>query len=642
MNLLVIGGAGFPGNATVQALHDAGHTVRVLPGLESTPDRAAELAQARQGSALFDATIDFSARSAEDVRLVRETWGALAGHYLLVSSCEVYPNVPRDSPWRADELPLVSDEGLASLSPRVRGLRAAERELCLSASGLPWTVVRPAVVEGSADPAPRAAWFVSRVLDGGPLVLPAGSGLVYRHVTAADLARALGVTAGRPETFSRVLHVTGEGLLSTWGHAAMLMDGLGRRVPFAYVPADEWQAAGLTLPYGDVAHAAFLEPSQLLFDLGFEPSDELASVNEMARAIAQSAPQPNPHARAAERRLADETQARASSSSSKRARAASPGRQWKLTGEPGAPATVRLEWSDEIPPLPAPVLRTRQVALSVAERLLLAGELPADPGRRVLGHDALVEVVEPGTSGLVAGSLHLPLARLPCDVPTCAWCREPAALTLGVDTDGYGARFTTTPAEHLVPVSPAAEPYALLADPLALLTEALAKVIEKNAVVWICGRSVEAVICGWLARDAGASVRSVERLAHAGENGIDPTIAIDEAVAAVQQARIPPPGVAIELTGSADLGRQLASALAPRGVLVGWRKPAFIDPRVRFVALPPAAPSRQSLAQALEKLVRWAPVRDLSRLTGPAVAPDLFWDAFAPAPFSLPYLEERP
>lgn len=642
MDVLLLGEAGFPGREVAEAFVAAGHRV-VAREARRRLDRQGELLEAQKRATRFDAVVDLGARSAADVRSALVALRPLTGHYLLVSSCEVYPNLPRSRPWSADALDLGDDAGLPSLSARARGFRSAERELRIGARALPWTVVRPAPVEGAAEPQPRVAWFLSRILDGGPLVLPDAGVPLYRHLPVADLAAALVAVAAQPRAFGQTLDAAGEGFLSPWGHAAMLMDGLGRRVPFAYVPAHAWRAAGLSLPYDDVVHAAFVEPSGLLHELGFRPTDVLAFTHQLAKALSDGVRPPDRARREAEKRLWAEARDRVALAPGARTTSPAPTRQWLVTGVAGAPASLRYEPVAEVPPLPPPLLRTRRLVLGLAERLLLAGELPTLPGRRALGHNALLELVEPGASGLPPGTLCLPLARLPCDAAACAFCREPSPAVLGLDVDGYGARFTTTPLPHLVPIAPDAGPYALLADPLACLLEVLAPALaERPGPVWIAGRTAEAALAGYLARDAGAAVRHLDHLAApAWSNGSFSVEAIEASVHAVRHAQLPAPAVAVDLSGSGELARAMASVLPPGGLLLGLVRPPVLPDEVVFRPLPVAASGRLRLVEALERLGRWAAFRDLAAHLGPAVPPDLPWDALLPVPFSQPWLEER-
>lgn len=70
-----------------------------------------------------------------------------------------------------------------------RGKMEAER-LLVRQGRLPWTIVRPPVVYGPEDPTLRGFWYLARVQDGGPLLLPDGGAQTFRLVDADDCAGA--------------------------------------------------------------------------------------------------------------------------------------------------------------------------------------------------------------------------------------------------------------------------------------------------------------------------------------------------------------------------------------------------------------------------------------------------------------------
>lgn len=637
MNVLVLAENGAPTDEIVEAYRAAGHEV-VVP-MEGP--REARIAEATRTDLRDLVVVDVWPPGAEAVRRSVEALARVTAHYVLVSSCEVYPNVPHLRPWSASAMDVDDEAPFETLPARARSLRAAERELRIVARGLPWTIVRPSVVDSPR--ASRSAAWVWRILEGGPIVLPDAGVALYRHISSHDLGRALVAVSGEARAFSQTLDVAGEGLVSPWGHVAMLCDALGRPKEFAYVQAERFRAAGLALPYDDVRYSSFVEPSPLLHDLGFRATDELAFVYALARALAHGPLDADHDRRRRELQLVDDarrTRTVRFESRTQPPASRAPTGQWLLTAEAGAPASLAFERFDAPGRLGPLVFKVRELALGLAERMLLVGDLPTRPGRRCIGHNALLEVIEGGgPQGPAPGTLTIPLARRRCDDAACTACREDEDLVLGLDEDGFGLRFGTLHASHLVEVPPRQAAYALLADPLAVVEEALEGI--SPGVVWIAGSTPEAALAGFVARDAGHDVHHVDFAgAHPRTKGHPTVHTIRVYLHEVRVGHMPAPTVALELSGSPECAFALAAALAPGGTFIGHRAPHALPAGATYRALPRSAGSRARLRGALARLERWSQFRDLGALRGPNVPADRADDAFLAPPFTQAVVED--
>lgn len=632
MRALYLGESEFVGPSIVSALREAGHVVSTAPQIE--------LVGRDDLASRFDLIVDNAAKGAEDVRTAVRALGAGAGHYVLMSSCQVYPATLRLRPFRPEELDPCSDLSLRGLPPDVAGPRAAERELHLLCRGsFPFTVLRPALIDGADDPQGRAAWFVDRILDGGLLVLPDGKLPIFRHVTPFDLARAVRTIAGVARAFGQTLNVVSQGVFNYWGYAAMLRDGLGVELKFRQVPADRWRAAGLHLPMGEQSSASFIEQSPLLGELGWTPTEEWDIMIPISQQLRR---RPRSLDHAVRQR---ELQVLSALDDGETwlapgwvGAAQEPPANWRLLGWPGQPASFCLQPMERLKSYPTPVLRTQRLALGAGESMLLRGELNTPPGSRVLGHNALLEVLQSDRRGPAPGTLCIPWARLPCEDPACGFCHGAAPQVLGLDCDGYGLGLCYTPASHLVEVPRALRTVALLADPLACLLHSLAPALrDGTGPVWICGMGVDAALASWLAQDAGRAVVHVDR--EPMDHSEFPVIAIEKARAASESGEQPRPTIVIELSGRLSSWAPLGEALSEGGQIYAHHRPMGAPGRTEFISLPLAAPTRTLLEQALELLGRWAVHRDLGPRIGPAIPLGAYWDLFLGLPYRQPYLD---
>jgi len=221
-HVLVIGGTEFFGKRAVERFLEEGWRVTVLSRGKRRPawwdrvehilcdrtDRAA-FAQVLAGRT-FDVVVDNIAYDAEDVASAIQTLRGATGHYVLTSTGAVYDPPPEHrlfSPIREEDATLVvrPDD-----TPYGAGKKRAERTLLDGAGDLPFTVVRPTVVQGPEDPTLRPWFWVQRILDGGPLLVPDDwPEAAWNHAYRDDVAELLVRVAGNPVAFGKVYNAAG-------------------------------------------------------------------------------------------------------------------------------------------------------------------------------------------------------------------------------------------------------------------------------------------------------------------------------------------------------------------------------------------------------------------------------------------------
>ena len=146
-------------------------------------------------------------------------------------------------------------------------------ETVLARSGnFPWVVVRPPAILGPADPTLRIAGYIERVLDGGPLLVPAEA---YRRqlgiAWVKDVGYLIALAADpRRDISGRAYNVAFDGvsledLILSIGRALNRTPKLVP-IPFADLPAG-------ASPYGpDPRRSAGYKLTRARQELGFEPS----------------------------------------------------------------------------------------------------------------------------------------------------------------------------------------------------------------------------------------------------------------------------------------------------------------------------------------------------------------------------------
>lgn len=149
----------------------------------------------------FDAAVDFAAYDGQDARHCVDTLQGQLGHYVFVSSGQVYlVRKGADRPGTR-ALPEAAYDGPLAPSPEDAedlrnweygmGKRAAEDVLAdaFSTTGFPATRLRIPMVNGARDTQQRIGNYLWRILDGGPILLPDGGSQVLRHIHTDSLAQ---------------------------------------------------------------------------------------------------------------------------------------------------------------------------------------------------------------------------------------------------------------------------------------------------------------------------------------------------------------------------------------------------------------------------------------------------------------------
>jgi len=591
-----IGETDFVGRALRDAASDAGHEVehRHRNGV-------------LDGPADIDVCVDLGARSAADVQQVLGSGIGRIRHYVLVSSYEVYPAGDRLRPWDEGEIDL-NDEPGSEIDQRAAGLRAAERELrLLGRRGIPWTVLRPSVIEGKDDPVGHTRWFVERIIRGAPIALPVGDMPFYRQLHVRDLGQAVLAVAGREDAFFEQLNVTGSTLVTFEGHAHELGRALDLPTAIARIPESE-QPADHRVPFTCGIERSFIAASRRLAALGWKASARAQWLPLLASELA-----------------ADATRAPASSAkvAPSQSRIEAPPRPgaWQVRAIPAVAGSLCLVPSGEPASWArgAPLVRTRCVSLVGLEEWLARRDAP----RRsvIAGHHAAVEVLDPGDSALGAGGTFLLQGRAACG-------------DIGIHRDGCarGGAWRADDTE-LVPVPDALQPaQALLAFPLSRVLGALEHALRAKDMVWIFGQRVEAVLGAWLAADLGCEVIHVG-VAAAPQGGRS-AAALKAICHDVARGRAKRPRLAVNASGAPDGERLLVRALSADGMLATPFQASREDARRRVVF--PWTPARCELERALLLLEDWSAERDVNACLAPPLPPARFQEALVWAPFKLP------
>jgi nucleoside-diphosphate-sugar epimerase len=291
VDVLLIGGNRFVGWLLAFRLLGAGHKVTLfnrgrLPDPfggrveRLTGDRTTADLERRLAGHRYDAVVDFAAFTGEDGRRAAEILRGRVGHYVMVSTGQVYlvrENCSRPAREEDYEGPVMSrPTDPADLADWEYGIgkRACEDALAVAHArdGFPATRLRIPMVNGERDYFRRIEGYLWRLLDGGPLLLPDGGGHRVRHVYGAEVARFLADILARPATIGRAYNLAQEETPTLADLTSRLRHLVGSRAEIVPVPAERLRAAGLdplALSPFSGRWMSFLDPGRAHRELGF-------------------------------------------------------------------------------------------------------------------------------------------------------------------------------------------------------------------------------------------------------------------------------------------------------------------------------------------------------------------------------------
>ena len=313
MRILIVGGNRFVGADVVSHAVMEGHDVTVAaldpPNIrarkhvrfvQANRNNAKELTAGFKGLE-FDAVLDNIAFVPENVEILMDVLKGRIGRYVLTSTVDIYPrdiscfiNAEKHEVLNPSDL-----DGCPKEEKYLRGKRGCEK--VLRKSGLPWTVIRPAIVYGLTDPIPpaprmlrglhvrygRSLFFPSRVIDGGPILLRRNDRRVFRLANSQDVANALLLVAQHPEAVGKAFNVAGDEIWTSARLIHALCNAAGTEPNIVRVSNEELDEAGLgdyDSPYGRVKWWSIAD-NRHLKALGWKPSPASVQLIKLVEAV---------------------------------------------------------------------------------------------------------------------------------------------------------------------------------------------------------------------------------------------------------------------------------------------------------------------------------------------------------------------
>ena len=263
-NVLVIGGSYFVGRVFVEALApnpdyrvvvvNRGNRPLGLEGVEEIVCDRNNTAHLRESlpSLSWDAVVDFCGYTPKDVRnVVLALPRGSVGHYIFISTTSVYAPT-RSLPIRENGLKLTGPQ--PELGPAAGyGFQKwlAEQTVSTHARqlGFPCTCLRPSIIYGPYNYAPREKYFFDLIDQNQIVILPDNALALFQFVSVWDVAEIIGRCMGNPDTFGKAFNLSAEELISYERLVEVLERITERTIPTRTMPVSEIDERRIPLPF---------------------------------------------------------------------------------------------------------------------------------------------------------------------------------------------------------------------------------------------------------------------------------------------------------------------------------------------------------------------------------------------------------
>jgi dTDP-glucose 4,6-dehydratase len=325
LKTLVIGGTGFISSHLVRILVERGHSVSAftrgkrsvdpilqksvawIHGDRDSRNDVESLARGGTYDVVYDMVAYEAAQSQEAARVFR----GRVGRFIHCSTVSVYMVAEKvQCPVTEDQ-----DQGpLMEYFPRNPfgmdyGIKKRECERILWSAHderlFAVSMLRPIYVSGPGDPASRDWFWIERILDGGPLLVPGSGDIAFQQVFVDDVAAMFAELPERPHSAGKSYNIAGEEIFSLNDYLHVLGELVGRQVTLVHLDQETFDALDFsTSPQGDVftfnvRRTAVFSLDRIKRDLDYHPTPFR---DYMRRTIEWWTDVPHPHSNGYSRR----------------------------------------------------------------------------------------------------------------------------------------------------------------------------------------------------------------------------------------------------------------------------------------------------------------------------------------------------
>ena len=243
-NLLVIGGSYFAGRVFVETICRSGRyeiSVFNRGHLPMGIDGVTQLLGDRENPSAvnrniprkhWDVVVDFCAYTPEHIAILLDNLTGSVGHYIYISTTSIYAPTPK--------VPIAEDAAkLNGPQPELgefadygflKWLAECRVEIKCQQKQIPFTILRPAIIYGRYNYAPRESFFFDHVIANKPLVIPDIKQIFFSFVWVDDLAEIISACLENEKVQGQAFNVAGEEMVSYDMMADVVEEVSGRKI----------------------------------------------------------------------------------------------------------------------------------------------------------------------------------------------------------------------------------------------------------------------------------------------------------------------------------------------------------------------------------------------------------------------------
>lgn len=196
-----------------------------------------------------EAVVDFCAYEPGDIRTITEILPDSVKQYVFISTCDVYR---RGSGKALDETaPLEERDFGGQEGAYILGKVALEKELreCAPVKGIHYTVIRPAIIYGPGNYAPREGMFFHWIANAGQILLPEDADGAFQMVYVGDVAKLISDVLLKKECYDQAYNICGDEVVNYESFAGALARACSQEPERVFLKVSEILERGIPLPF---------------------------------------------------------------------------------------------------------------------------------------------------------------------------------------------------------------------------------------------------------------------------------------------------------------------------------------------------------------------------------------------------------
>ncbi|QTA92864.1 NAD-dependent epimerase/dehydratase family protein [Desulfonema magnum] len=270
-NILIIGGSYFAGRVFVEELlktkdynvfvYNRGNIplgwkeVTELVGDREDEDQIRKTIPEKEWHAL----IDFCGYTPDHIeKMLRSLPGTLS-HYIFISTTSIYENrfdlpIKEDAPkvlTLHPELGPYADYGMN------KWLAECKLEKECKAKGITWTCLRPAIIYGKYNYAPRESYFFDLLRNNKPIIIPNNALALFSFTWVEDVAKIILRCLGNENVFNEAFNISGKELISYERWIELLEELSGKKLKTMRMSIAEMNENAIPLPFPPDSHLVY-------------------------------------------------------------------------------------------------------------------------------------------------------------------------------------------------------------------------------------------------------------------------------------------------------------------------------------------------------------------------------------------------